>query len=50
MILKWLLLIAVIYLTYRLFTGPGLIGGRRKKQIPDQEPDEDGYVDFEEID
>lgn len=48
MILKWLLLIGIVYLAYRVFARPSLLGGRRDRQIREQEPDE--YADYEEID
>jgi hypothetical protein len=47
-VIKLLILAVVIYLGYRLFVGPPLLGGRQPKPR-DKRDDDDGFADYEEI-
>ena len=50
--MKLLVFLVLGYFSYRLFIKPMLIDGGRKPQepLPRQEPDDEGYVDYEEVD
>ncbi|MDX1477655.1 MAG: hypothetical protein R3301_08090 [Saprospiraceae bacterium] len=49
--IKFLILIALVYLAYRLFIGPPLLDqGKKRREIRDQEPEDDEFADYEEID
>jgi len=47
-VLKLLIIIVVLYLGYRLFVGPPLLG-ERNQEPPVKSEDDDGYADYEEI-
>lgn len=48
--IKFLIFLLLAYLAYRLFIGPPLLDSRKTRHIKEQEPDEDGFTDYEEID
>ena len=48
--LKFLIFLILAYIAYRLFVGPPLLDpGKAKQQIREQEPDEEEFTDYEEI-
>ena len=50
MLVKLLIFACVAYLAYRLLVGPPLLKEGKPKRPIDQEPDDEDYTDFEEID
>ena len=48
--IKYAILAFILFVAYRIFSGKPLIGGSRRKELDDQEPDDPGYTDYEEID
>ena len=49
--MKFLVYAVLFFFAYRLFIKPLLIDGGRKRQepLPRQEPDDDGFVEYEEV-
>ena len=48
--IKIAILAALLYIAYRVFSDKPLIGEGRRKNLHDQEPDDDEFTDYEEID
>jgi hypothetical protein len=48
-VIKLLILLVALYLGYRLFVGPPLLGERQSKRPDSKKDDDDGYADYEEI-
>ena len=48
--IKYAVLAFVLYIAYRLFSGSPRLGGGRRRELDDQEPDDPDFVDYEEID
>ena len=48
--MKYIILVVLIYVAYRLFAGKPLLGTRRQSFIREQEPDDQDYTEYEEVD
>jgi hypothetical protein len=48
--MKYIILILLIYVAYRLFTGQPLLGSKKQEFLRNEEPDDPDYTDYEEID
>ena len=49
--MKYLILLVLVYLAYRLIAGKPLLGsGKKQVFINEQESDDSDYVDYEEVD
>ena len=48
--IKFAILAALLYIAYRVFSDKPQIGEGRRKNLHDQEPDEEDFTDYEEID
>ena len=48
--MKYIILIVIIYMAYRVFSGQPLLGKGKQTFISDQEQDDPDYVDYEELD
>ncbi len=47
--MKYIILILLIYVAYRLFTGQPLLGSRKQEFLRNEEPDDPDYTEYEEI-
>lgn len=47
--IKYIILVCLVYLAYRLFIGPPLLSEMKRRNIKEGDEEED-FVDYEEID
>jgi len=48
--IKYAILVFILFIAYRIFSEKPRIGGSRRRELDDQEPEDPGYTDYEEID
>ena len=48
--MKFIILILLVYVAYRLFTGQPLLGSRKQDFLRNEDQDDSDYADYEEID